>query len=227
MNFRKLTQVILARVGARVSPSHIHNLNAALNYLEAGRWMKANGFDNSPRYQTRELLYPAIGSKIESEKVLYLEFGVYEGYSISIWSKLLKNPLSSLHGFDSFEGLPESWDVHRPKGTFDVKGNVPKVDDPRICFHQGWFDETLPSFVLPEHERLVLNMDADLYSSTKFVLDTLRGEFKPGTIIIFDEFCDRLHELKAFDEFLQVTGMKFSCLAATKTLEHAAFKRIS
>jgi O-methyltransferase len=141
------------------------------------------------------------------------------------WSRLLKNPLSSLHGFDSFEGLAENWDSRRPKGTFDVKGQVPEFDDTRVVLHRGWFEETLPSFAPPARERLVLNMDADLYSSTRFVLETLRAEFKPGTIIIFDEFCDRLHELKAFDEFLQATGMKFRFVGATKTLEHVAFER--
>jgi hypothetical protein len=93
--------------------------------------------------------------------------------------------------------------------------------------HKGWFEETLPPFSLPERERLVLNMDADLYSSTKFVLDTLRAEMGPGTVIVFDEFCDRMHELKAFDEFLRETGMKFRALGATKTLEHVAFERTS
>ena len=227
MNPRKLTQKLLTKIGARFSPAHIHNLNAALNYLEVGRWLRANGFDDSPRYRTRELLYSAIGSSVGHERVLYLEFGVYEGYSMRTWSGLLKNPLSSLHGFDSFEGLPEAWDARRPRGTFDVKGSVPKFDDTRVRLHQGWFDETLPSFTLPERERLVLNMDADLYSSTKFVLDTLREEIKPGTIIIFDEFCDRAHELKAFDEFLQTTGMKFRFIGATETLEHVAFERTS
>jgi len=108
-----------------------------------------------------------------------------------------------------------------------VKGNIPKIDDARVRFHQGWFDETLPLFTLPERERLIINMDADLYSSTKFVLDALREEIAPGTIIIFDEFCDRAHELKAFDEFLQTTALKFRFKGATETLEHVAFERTS
>lgn len=227
MNLRKFTQVLLTRVGAHCSPSHIRNLNAALNYLEVGRWLKDRGFQTSPRVAERDQLYTAIGSPIAGERVLYLEFGVYQGRSMRFWSKLLRHPQASLHGFDSFEGLPESWDAFRPKGTFDVQGKLPQFEDERIQLHPGWFDATLPSFALPEHERLVLNLDADLYSSTRFVLDTLRESIVPRTILIFDEFCDRAHELRAFDEFLAATGAKFRFLCATKNLEHVAFERIA
>lgn len=225
MNLRKLTQVLLTRVGERCSPSHIRNLNAALNYLEVGRWLRDKGFQTSPRVEERDLLYRAVGGPIAGERVLYMEFGVYEGHSMRFWSKLFSHPEASLHGFDSFEGLPESWDAFRPKGTFDVRGRLPQFDDTRVRLHQGWFDATLPSFAPPAHERLVLNLDADLYSSTKFVLDTLRDWIVPGTILIFDEFCDRAHELRAFDEFLEATGAKFRFLCATKNLEHVAFER--
>lgn len=225
MSLRRLAQVALTKIGARCSQSHIHNLNAAVNYLEVGRWLKTNGFDSSPRYATRELLYAALAARVAAERVLYLEFGVYEGYSMRTWSGLLTNPRSSLHGFDSFEGLPEGWDAERPKGTFDVGGRMPVFDDARVQLHRGWFKETLPAFALPEHERLVLNMDADLYSSTKFVLDTLREHIRPGTLVVFDEFCDRQHELRAFADFLRETVMTFRFVGATRNLEHVAFER--
>ncbi|HVF66686.1 MAG TPA: class I SAM-dependent methyltransferase [Pyrinomonadaceae bacterium] len=227
MGLRDFTKEALTRIGARCSPSHMHGLNSVLNYMETGRWLRASGFGDPPRHPTREQLYAALGSKVGGERVLYLEFGVYYGVSMRLWASLLKNPQSSLHGFDSFEGLPEDWDERRPKGEFDVGGRIPEFDDARVVLHKGWFEETLPSFALPERDRLVLNMDADLYSSTRFVLDTLRGEIRTGTIIVFDEFCDRMHELKAFDEFLRETGMGFRTLGATKTLEHVAFERTS
>ena len=227
MSLRKLVQVVLTRIGTLCSRSHIQILNAALNYLEVGRWLKANGFESSPRYASREQLYSAIAAAIENEVVLYLEFGVYEGYSMRTWVKLLKNPHSSLHGFDSFEGLPEEWDKNRPKGYFSVEGNLPQIDDQRVVFHKGWFDETLPTFVLPEHQRLVLNLDADLYQSTRIVLDLLEQKIAIGTILIFDEFCDRLHELRAFDEFIQRSGMGFRFIGGSRNLEQAAFERIS
>jgi Macrocin-O-methyltransferase (TylF) len=219
---------ILFGVGEYVTPWHIGKLNSAINFIELGRWFKANGycFRNSFRFAERCDLYTAIASRIEGDAVLYLEFGVWQGASLRTWSKLLRNPLSSLHGFDSFEGLPEAWNT-MPKGKFDVKGILPQFDDPRIILHKGWFHETLPSFVFPEHDRLVLNLDADLYGSTKYVLDTLRKAICPGTIIIFDEFNDRLHELKAFSEFLETSHMKFRFLGAVlNQSSQCVFERI-
>src|SRR4030095_10735776 len=104
------------------------------------------------------------------------------------WSRALKHPETKLHGFDSFEGLPEDFDMYGPyrKGTFSVQGAVPTIDDARICFFKGWFDEVLPTYSVPEHDVLVINMDADLYTSTICVLHHLRPWIRAGTFIYFD-----------------------------------------
>lgn len=178
---RTALQRTVIRIGEHLSASNIARLDRVINYLEVGRWFRANGYSvrNMPRLADHHDLYAAIADKIKDEVVLYLEFGVWEGASLRAWSCLLRNPFASLHEFDSFEGLPESWDT-RPKGFFDVHDHLPRFDDPRVCLHKGWFQDTLPGFVLPKHERLVLNLDADLYSSTKFVLDTLQDAMQPG-----------------------------------------------
>ena len=83
------------------------------------------------------------------------------------WSKLLRNPASTLHGFDSFLGLPHDWTLEgHERGYFSTEGQVPEIDDPRVRFFVGWFEETLPQYEWPEHEVLVVVLDADLYSST-------------------------------------------------------------
>jgi hypothetical protein len=215
----------LTRVGAHLSHKQIRWMNASLNYLEAGRWLRANGFSPGPRFPHRKFLYPAVAERCADEQVLYLEFGVWTGNSMRQWSQLLRNPLSSLHGFDTFTGLPEVWDEERPRGAYSAGDNLPRFDDPRIVLHRGLFTETLPRFEPPPHERLVLNLDADLYSSTIYVLQTLHDTTRPGTIVIFDEFCDRLHELRAFKEYLAAFSAGFRCLGATANLEHVAFER--
>jgi O-methyltransferase len=155
-----------------------------------------------------------------------LEFGVFQGAATLYWSKLLLNPRSKLHGFDSFEGLPERWLPHRPKGHFFTNGVIPLIDDDRVEFFKGWFNETLPDYRCPPHEVLVINLDADLYASTVCVLKALQANIAPGTYIYFDEFNHREHELRAFDEFLIETGWKFLLVGATRTLEHVVFRRI-
>ena len=121
----------------------------------------------------RRQVWTEILKSVRCDQVLYLEFGVFKGAATEFWSRELKNPDSILHGFDSFEGLPEAggpWE----KGRFDLGEQIPLISDPRVKFFKGWFDQVLPNHSMPKHETLVLNMDADLYSSTIFVLRHLR-----------------------------------------------------
>ena len=117
----RFVKVMLTKAGEHTSVSTLLRLNSAINYLEVGRWLKANGFESSPRFSNSELLFSAVADRIRFEKVLFLKFGVYRGASPRSRSKLLLNPLASFHGFDSFEGLPEAWDSVRGKGMFDMR----------------------------------------------------------------------------------------------------------
>jgi hypothetical protein len=220
-----LFKYVLTRVGRFLSSDAIYNLSASLNYLEVGRWMHAGGYDVPHRVDYREQLFDLVGHQVCEREVLYLEFGVFRGAATRYWSKLLRNPKSRLHGFDSFEGLPEDWVGIRPKGDFFVEGQLPQIDDPRVEFFKGWFQQTLPDYKCPPHEVVVMVLDADLYSSTTFVLNAMEDVIVPGTYIYFDEFNHRLDELRAFDEFLKRTGMKFSAVGATRSLAHVLFQR--
>jgi hypothetical protein len=217
----------LTRAGELLSPHLIYNLDSTVNYLEVGRWMRASGYDTACRVGRREQLFDMVAAHVAQRDVLYMEFGVYQGDTIRYWSELLRNPKSKLHGFDSFEGLPENWLPQRPKGHFSLQGQVPQIDDPRVKFFPGWFEQTLPDYTLPAHDVLVLNFDADLYSSTIFVLNAVERAIVPGTYIYFDEFNHRSHELRAFREFIERTGMRYSLLGATRCLDQVLFQRIA
>lgn len=219
---------LLTRIGARLSVRAVHRLNAVINYLEVGRWMAAQGFDTSRRVLDRRETYQKIAETLGDVPVLYLEFGVHRGESIRIWSELLINRGTRLYGFDSFEGLPEDWTAIDGKGTFSTGGQTPVLADDRVQFVSGWFDTTLPGFVLPPHERLIVHLDADLYSSTKTVLDALGQMVVPGSYVLFDEFADRLHELRAFDEFLRShPDWRFRLVGVDPILARVAFERVS
>lgn len=197
----------------------------SVKYLELGGWMRKKGYKLKRRFARREELFDLVGEAIGDHEVLYLEFGVFEGDATRHWSKLLLNPNSKLHGFDSFEGLPEDWRPGRERGHFSTDGQIPQIDDNRVKFFKGWFDQTLPYYECPRHEVLVINLDADLYSSTIYVLKALKDKILPGTYIYFDEFSDMEHEFRAFDEFITGTGMKFSLLGVADAMQHAVFRR--
>jgi hypothetical protein len=70
-------------------------------------------------------LYSHIISSINIVEKSYSEFGVFKGKSIKYWSQLNTHTDSLLHGFDTFSGLPESWDNFTgglEKGYFDTMG---------------------------------------------------------------------------------------------------------
>jgi hypothetical protein len=148
----------------------------------------------------------------------YFEFGVFRGGSIRRWSQLNTSPNSRFFGFDSFEGLPEKWN-EVPKGSYSAKGDLPAIDDPRVHFVKGWFQESVPNFLMGytaiEQNRLVIYNDCDLYSSTLLCLTQFNSVMKPGTILIFDEFGDLVHEFRAFLDYSQAYMRKYKVLVTT------------
>lgn len=218
----------LTRVGGCLTPNQVHAVNATAKYLEIGQQLRKFKIRVAgPTFNTREELFDLVGREVANQNVLYLEFGVYQGAAIRYWSKVLKNPASMLHGFDSFEGLPEAWTSAAVRGHFSTRGTVPTVDDPRVKFFKGWFDQTLPAYEVPDHEVLVLYFDADLYSSTKCALDRMSTYIVPGTYLFFDEFSDLQHEFRAFVEFCSSSNCRFVVRAATKSMQCVLFQCVA
>jgi hypothetical protein len=217
----------LTRAGGYLAPNQIHAVNATAKYLEIGQQLRKFGIRVGPTFDTREKLFDLAGREVANRDVLYMEFGVYQGTTTRYWSKLLSNPASKLHGFDSFEGLPEVWTDAAGKGHFSTNGTIPTVDDPRVKFFKGWFDQTLPAYQVPDHEVLVLNFDADLYSSTKCALDRMSNYIVPGTYLYFDEFSDLQHEFRAFVEFCSSSSRRFVVRGATTSMLCVLFQCVA
>jgi len=186
--------------------------------------MKRFGYRLPMRVNTRAEVFDVVGAAVRDDLVLYLEFGVFEGASMRHWSTALKNPASLLHGFDSFVGLPEDFDFKHPKGYFDVDGSFPDIDDERITYFKGWFEDTLPAYEVPDHDVLVVNLDADLYSSTSLVLEYLLPHIVAGTFIYFDDFSRPDHEPRAFHEFTAKSGLRFEPVVADRSLNYVFFQ---
>lgn len=146
---------------------------------------------------------------------LIMEFGVFDGSSLT---KIAASTKQEVHGFDSFEGLPEDWTHFQKKGRFSLFGIPPQLNGvSNVKLHKGWFQHTLPGF-LDQHPgpARFIHIDCDLYSSTTTVLGLLTGRIVPGTVIVFDEYLNypgwQEHEHKAFAEFLARTGLKYKYL---------------
>lgn len=222
--FTNSFKYLLTRIGEFVPATLIHQLNSTLNYLETGRFLREKGLLPGKRVQSKPEVFREALLSCQEQRLAYLEFGVFQGQTMEFWSKALRNARSSLHGFDSFEGLPEDWNHATTKGAFSLGGNIPQFSDPRVQLFKGWFEESLKDYQIPEHEVLFVNVDSDLYSSAKLVLSFVRPALKKGDFVYFDEFADRNHELKAFAELLAEPGLKFACLAADSTLQNILFR---
>jgi hypothetical protein len=184
-------------------------------------WEKNQNKDfkkNSTRFELYEYLQK---DYFENKPIDYLEFGVFEGATIDFWRKLNENPNSRFYGFDTFTGLPEDWKnilSDRPKGTWDCQGETPKIEDKRIQFFKGIFQDTLDKFLknYDPVNQLVIHNDSDLYSSTLYVLTRLHDIMKKDTIIIFDEFSNVMDEFRALEDYCSAYNRKYRVIAATE-----------
>ena len=127
---------------------------------------------------------------------LNLEFGVFSGLTISCLATA--RPDLEFHGFDSFEGLPEDWDMGQKNvkaDAFDRKGELPEVPQ-NVTLHKGWFEDTIPKFQKENPGNIgFLHVDCDIYSSTVTIFENFNDWILPGTIIRFDELACWRHVL--------------------------------
>lgn len=143
---------------------------------------------------------------------LWVEFGVFEGKTINHIAPQIPG---EIHGFDSFEGLPEDWRTGFKKGTFAIDGLPPVADNVKL--HKGWFSDSVPKWAEAHPGSLAfVHFDADLYSSTKTVFDLLGDRFVVGTVMQFDEYWNypgwQQGEFKALAEFAEAHDVKFEYL---------------
>jgi hypothetical protein len=177
--------------------------------------------DYSKRYKLYEYVIHTCGLK--DEPVDYIEFGVSEGISLKWWCEHVAHPKARFFGFDTFEGLPENWGTYR-KG--DMNSQIPQIDDDRIIFVKGLFQETLPGFLKNQYDgpyRKIIHLDADLFSSTLFVLTSMAPFLKSGDILFFDEFNVPNHEFLAFKFFTESYYIKLNLLGAVNNFSQVAF----
>ncbi|MGD9985338.1 class I SAM-dependent methyltransferase [Pseudonocardia sp.] len=158
---------------------------------------------------------------------LALEFGVYTGGTLTRIAGARAGDPGGVAGFDSFDGLPETWRAGFREGVFDDVTGPPDVPGAEIVV--GLFADTLPGF-LDAHPGPVdlLHLDADLYSSTATVLGLVGPRLRPGSVVLFDEFFNypgwEQHEARAWREYVAASGRTFAWEAYSVADEQVAVR---
>lgn len=158
-----------------------------------------------------------------NEPLEYFEFGVATGDSFRWWMNALKHPDSRFYGFDTFTGLPEAWG-HFKKGDLSNGNEIPAIEGNRHQFFQGLFQQTLFPFVR-EHtfgKRKLIHLDADLFTSTYYVLNILGPYIQEGDILFFDEFNVPMHEFKAFKDWTEAHYIQYRVLGSVNNYYQTA-----
>jgi predicted O-methyltransferase YrrM len=156
---------------------------------------------------------------------LALEFGVAGGTTLTIIAEVLSED-HTVVGFDKFTGLPETWRTGVPTGLF-AQEKPPEIPGAQLV--AGLFEDTLPGFLAETEEQIAfLHLDADLYSSTKTVLDLTGDRLAPGAVLLLDEFFNypgwQRHEFRAWNEFVEKSGRGFEYLAYTANNEQVVIR---
>ena len=172
---------------------------------------------------TFKLLTLAVGKINPAKPGLILEFGVHGGGTIN---HIASHVSQTVHGFDSFEGLPERWRDNLGVGAFKMHGRLPQVRE-NVKLIKGWFNESLPGFAAENPGDVsFIHIDCDLYSSTATVFETLQDRIKPGCVIVFDEYFNyhgwQDGEYKAFQELIQRTGLQYEYLSYNRYNQEVA-----
>jgi len=131
------------------------------------------------------------------------EVGVYQGASAKLICET-RSPDRTLHLFDTFEGLPDpgSQDHGFTSGEYACAlESVQQYLKPysNVRFHKGLFPDTAGP--VTERKFSFVNLDVDLYDSTRGALAFFYPRMSPGGIILSHDYSTQSGVRQAFDEF--------------------------
>lgn len=205
--YTRLARAVLIRLSEDVEV-----MQAVQSGMSSGAFASSK-LSNAKPISTREILLRE-SLKFASDGMI-CEFGVYRGATLSLISDA--RPDNKVYGFDSFEGLPETWRSRFPGGTFKIDTTQLPSFRENVVLYSGLFHETLPQCLHDDDRHAAfLHVDCDLYSSTRCIFDLLSDRFREGTVIVFDEYFNypgwEQHEHRALIEAADKAGFTFDYL---------------
>ncbi len=231
INFIRWSKRTILRLGIhKIIPARLFTKIGYTSYLS--KWIRSNrptfssfpfnGFNGGLRYNLYEHLFSTqdINGPID-----YLEFGVATGTSFIWWEKKITHEDAVFHGFDTFTGLPEDWG-HFKKGDMSSNNEKPTIEGNRHHWYQGLFQVTLPKFLkdYSGDRKKIIHLDADLFSSTLYVLTSLSPYLKKGDIIMFDEFNVPMDEFRAFQDWVDSYYIEYEVIGEVNNYYQTAIK---
>lgn len=190
--------------------------------------LMARNADKIEVMENRAALHDRIGGLVDNGPLDYFEFGVYSGKSFLPWMTRNQHADSRFFGFDTFTGLPETWDENRPAGAFDAKGRFPDTgDDTRAEFHAGIFQHSLHPFLnswsRQDGRKLVMHIDCDIFTGAIYSLFAMEPFLRDGDYVLFDEFKDHNNEFRAWEIFCDSTDLTLEPVMRTAKNNQWAF----
>lgn len=129
------------------------------------------------------------------------------------------------HALDTFEGMPSNDEEHPTFAEGNFLAGYGEVKElcrknglvvPQLCLYEGLFNDTKDALYkkMGDRKAAIINIDCDLYSSAKDVLEICEPLMQIGTVLMFDDYNafsadNKKGERKAFREFKENNKMIF------------------
>jgi hypothetical protein len=230
---------LLKGLGFNTDVMNIRRVGRELATVDTWRYMEDKGLEDLKDCVTDYDLYEwIVNTQLDPallETGLVLEFGTATGRTLNQFAYWLPN--KTISGFDSWQGLPEKFN-DLPAGHFAQ--SLPEVL-PNCELVQGWFgarpeqdQSSIAEFTAQEFAKVrkeliaLLHLDADLYSSTKTVLDAFSAHIVPGTVILFNEYWNhptwKKHEYRAWKEHCKAHGIEYEYIGYASDHQEVAIR---
>lgn len=178
-------------------------------FVECGVWkggamgMMALGNLQNGKERRHLHLFDAFQEICEPDAAVDGERAVQEARKFTGETGHDKGMLRSLHGIYDDLGGPGTLEENQ-----QLLENTIHYPKESICYHVGWFQDTIPK----DHRGIgpiaILRLDGDWYASTKICLEYLFDKVVKGGIVIIDDYGTYEGCRRAVDEFMSLKKIK-------------------